>query len=481
MFFHQRFIPGLAIASYMVGDEKAKAVAVIDPTRDVEEYIRIADGEGLRITHILETHVHADFVSGSAELKARLGGEVQVVASGAGGAEWTPPYADQVVRDGDSVKLGKIRLQAMHTPGHTPEHLAWTLFDETRSSDTPWLLFTGDFVFVGDVGRPDLLGPEQQKQLAHQLYGSVFEKLPAVPDFTEIFPAHGAGSLCGKAIGSRLSSTLGFERRFNASLQPKPEPQWTEALLKDMPLAPPYFRRMKAVNAAGPAILGPELPGQKRLTARTIHERLCEHCMVVDVRPKEAFAAAHIPGAINIPLGDNFPTWAGWVLPYDKQLVIVPASTDDMLEVITHLIRVGLDQVGGCMADGMDAWQNAGFPIAQLDAMPVQELAARLGDPETDRPLVLDVRTDGEWNAGHIDGAMHIHGGVLSDRIAQVPKDRPIVVICGTGYRGSIAASFLKSQGYENVANVLGGMSAWKAAGLAMSFPPLPCTPGTPG
>jgi len=464
MYFHQRFIPGLAIASYMVGDEKAKSVAVIDPTRDVDEYLRIAQQEGLHITHILETHVHADYVSGSAELKARLNGEAKVVVSGMGGKEWTPPYADVVVKDGDEVKLGSIRLKAIHTPGHTPEHVAWAVFDDTRSSETPWMMFSGDFVFVGDVGRPDLLGPEQRKTLAAQLYKSIFTKLPMLPDFMEIFPGHGPGSLCGKAIGSRRSSTLGFERRFNASLQPKPEEEWTKALLNDMPLAPPYFRRMKQVNSTGPTILGHDLPGQKRMTAREIHDRFCDTCMVVDVRPKEAYAAAHIPGSINIPLGQNLPSWAGWVLPYDKRLVIVLSDPSEMPQVVTHLIRVGLDQIEGYMEDGMDAWENAGFEIAKLDSITPRELDARLKSDEV--LFVLDVRTDTEWNAGHIDGAMHIHGGILKDHIGEVPKDRPIAVICGTGYRGSIAASFLKSNGYENVANVLGGMTAWKSANL---------------
>jgi hydroxyacylglutathione hydrolase len=466
MFFHQRFVPGLAITSYMVGDEKARAVAVIDPTRDVEEYIRIAKTEGLHITHILETHVHADYVSGSAELKARLGGEPKVAVSGMGGKEWTPPYADVVVNDGDELKLGAIRLRAMHTPGHTPEHVMWALYDDTRSRETPWLLFTGDFLFVGDVGRPDLLGPEQRKELVHRLYHSVFDKLPPLADFTEIFPGHGAGSLCGKAIGSRRSSTLGFERRFNRSLQKADESQWTEALLKDMPLAPPYFRRMKQVNSQGPAILGQDLPGQKRFSAAEIHQRLCPQCMVLDVRPKEAFAAAHVPGSINIPLGQNLPSWAGWVLPYDKHLVIVPSAPSDMPQVVTHLIRVGLDRVEGYMEDGMDAWENGGYALSSLEMISVQELQSRLRDSASMRPFVLDVRTESEWNGGHIDGALHIHGGVLKDRFGEVPRDRPIAVVCGTGYRGSIAASFLKSNGYDNVANVVGGMTAWKAAGI---------------
>jgi hydroxyacylglutathione hydrolase len=464
MFFHQRFIPGLAIASYMVGDEKAKQVAVIDPTRDVDEYIQIAKDEGLHITHILETHVHADYVSGSAELKSRLDGKPQVVVSGMGGKQWTPPYADQVVKDGDELMLGNIRLKAVHTPGHTPEHVTWALYDNTRSEDVPWLLFTGDFLFVGDVGRPDLLGPDEQEALAHQLYASVFEKLNAMPDYTEIFPAHGSGSLCGKAIGSRRSSTLGFERKFNPALQPADEAEWTDTLLKNMPLAPPYFKLMKKVNSAGPAVLGKDLPGQKRFTAKELHDRVCADCMVVDVRAKEAYATAHIPGSINIPLGQNLPSWAGWVLPYDKRLLIVPSTPSEMHEVVTHLIRVGLDRIEGYLDDGMDAWENQGFELSQLGSISAQELSARLSAKSP--PFVLDVRTESEWSSGHIDGALHIHGGVLKERYDEVPRDRPIAVICGTGYRGSIAASFLKSNGYDDVSNVLGGMTAWKAAEL---------------
>lgn len=466
MFFYQRFIPGLAIYSYMVGDERSKQCAVIDPTRDVSEYLQVARREGLRITHVLETHVHADFVSGSAELKDRLGDEVQVVVSGMGGAEWTPPYADRVVGDGDEVALGSIRLKAVHTPGHTYEHVAWALFDDGRSKDTPWLVFTGDFLFVGDVGRPDLLGEDARKKLAHQLYESVFGVLPGLPDFTEVFPAHGSGSLCGKAIGSRGSSSLGYERRFNGALQKRDEPDWVATLLKGMPIAPPYFRRMKKVNAEGPKVLGPELPGQRRFTAKQVHERTCEHCLIVDVRPKEAFAAAHIPGSVNIPLGHNLPTWAGWVLPYDRPTLIVPDDPADVPEVVTHLLRVGFDDIQGYLEGGLADWETHGFELGRLETISVHDLAARLA---TDgRPFVLDVRTDSEWDSGHVEGAHHIHGGKLEERYAEVPRDRPVAVVCGSGYRASIASSFLKRKGYSELANVLGGMSAWKAAGLTM-------------
>ena len=312
MYFHQRFIPGLAIYSYIIGDEKTKEAAVIDPTRDVDDFIDIAKREGLHIKHVLETHVHADFVSGSREMKDRLGDDLTIHASGMGGKDWTPPYADHVVQDGDEVSLGNVRLKAIHTPGHTLEHISWALYDDSRSVDTPWLIFTGDFVFVGDVGRPDLLGEEARQLLAHQLYQSVFGKLPPLPDFAEIFPGHGAGSLCGKAIGSRASSTLGFERRFSSALNEKPETEWIADLMNQMPLSPPYFARMKQVNKNGPRVIGTELPGQRRWSAQEVHQRACQNCLIVDVRSKESFAAAHIPGAINIPFGPTLPTW-GWM------------------------------------------------------------------------------------------------------------------------------------------------------------------------
>ncbi len=467
MFFRQHFVPGLAIYSYMVGDEKTKQCAVIDPTRFADEYLTIAKREGLRIAHVLETHVHADFVSGSAELKARLGEEVQVFVSGTGGEAWTPPYADRVVNDGSEISLGTVRLKAIHTPGHTHEHVSWALFDDTRSKDTPWLVFTGDFLFVGDVGRPDLLGEEARKKLAHQLYESVFRVLPGLPDFTEVFPGHGAGSLCGKALGSRGSTTIGFERRFNEALQAREEPAWVASLLKGMPIAPPYFRRMKQINAEGPAVIGTQWPGQRRFTAKQVHGRTCEHCLIVDVRPKEAFAAAHIPGSINIPLGHNLPTWAGWVLPYDRPALIVADDPADVPEVVMHLLRVGFDDVQGYLEGGLADWEGHGYHLGRLETLSVHDLTARLkGDGP---PFVLDVRTDSEWDAGHIAGAHHIHGGTLEERYAEVPRDRPVAVLCGTGYRASIASSFLKREGYHDVANVLGGMTAWKAAGLPIA------------
>jgi hydroxyacylglutathione hydrolase len=462
MFLHQRFVPGLAIASYLVGDEKTKQLVVIDPTRDVDDFIRIARDEGLRVAHILETHVHADFVSGARELKHRLNGEPVIHCSGMGGSEWTPTYADQVVRDGDEVKLGQLRLRAMHTPGHTPEHVSWALFDDARSADTPWMLFSGDFVFVGDVGRPDLLGEVERAKLAHQLYQSVFKTIAPLPDFTEVFPGHGAGSLCGKAIGSRRSSTLGFERRFNPSMQTLAEPHWTDTLLRGMPTAPPYFKRMKKLNRDGPPILGAELPGRRAITPRELSNEWLKQCVVLDTRSPEAFAAAHVPGSISIPLNVQMATWAGWVLPSDRPLVLVVAKSDDLREVVIQLTRVGFDRIEGHLDGGVGAWQAQGFPVARFETISVESLDARRRSASP--PLVLDVRSDSEWESGHIDGAVHIPFGEVESRANELPRDRDIAVMCGAGNRSAIATSLLKRAGIERVAGVIGGMTAYNRA-----------------
>lgn len=472
MYFRQRFVPGLAIASYLVGDEKSGRAAVVDPTRDVDWYIETARRQRMRITDVLETHVHADYVSGARELKARLAADgVTIHCSGEGGDAWVPRYADRVVADGDEVALGDVRLRALHTPGHTLEHVTWLVFDQTRSVDVPWLALTGDFLFVGDVGRPDLLGAEAQKELAEQLYQSVFDRLEALPEFVEVHAGHGQGSLCGKALSSRVASTVGFERRFNPALRHAEEQSWVDRLLADMPPAPPYFQRMKRVNQQGPAILGPELPGRRPLSASQVHQGLCENCQTLDLRSKEAFAAGHVPGSINIALSDTLPTWAGWVLEYDRPLLLVLDDPSQHEAAATHLVRVGFDEIHGYLDGGIGAWEAGGYPLERIETLSVHELKKRLEGEGDDRPAVLDVRTASEWRTGHIDGATHIHTGDLSSRLDEVPADRPVAVLCGSGERGSIAASLLKRAGRGRVLNVLGGMTAWRAAGLPMIKP----------
>jgi hydroxyacylglutathione hydrolase len=257
---------------------------------------------------------------------------------------------------------------------------------------------------------------------------------------------------------------LGYERAYSPSLQRKPPDEWIADLLEDMPLSPPYFKRMKQVNRDGAPILGSRWPGQQRRSAKEVHERVCEDCLVVDTRSKEAYAAAHVPGSINIPLGNNLPTWAGWVLPYDRPILTIVDEPQEAREVATHLIRVGFDDLHGYLEGGIGAWETAGYELARLETMSVHRLHEHQsnGQPMT----VVDVRTDQEWDAGHIAGALHVHGGILQDHIDEIPRDQPIAVVCGSGYRASIASSFLKRQGFEDVTNVIGGMSAWKAADL---------------
>ena len=260
---------------------------------------------------------------------------------------------------------------------------------------------------------------------------------------------------------------MGFERLFNPSLQSKPESTWVENLLHEMPLSPPYFKRMKHVNKVGADIVGPVLPGQKRWSAPAVQQRTCEDCLIVDVRAKESFAAAHIPGAINIPFGNNLPTWAGWVLPYDRPILLMVDQASQVESVVTNLLRVGFDDIQGFVDGGINAWETAGFPLERLNTASVHQLQ-QLRQNEK-RLVVVDVRTESEWNAGHIEDALHIHGGTLPDRVEEIPADRPVAVVCGSGYRASIASSFLRREGFEDVTNVLGGMSAWKAADLPVT------------
>jgi len=461
LFFQKINTPGLAIFSYMVADPKTKKCAVIDPTRDVNKYLEIARQNNLVITDILETHVHADFVSGSRELKNRLGEDPTIHCSGMGGKEWTPTYADHIVHDADEVILGDIRLKAIHTPGHTSEHIVWAIFDDRRSSDAPCMLFSGDFLLVGDVGRPDLLGKEAQLELSHQLYKSIFEVLPKIPDFTEVYPAHGAGSMCAKTIGSRDSSSVGYEKQFNMSLKPMPEEEWTRRLMEGMPPPPPYFRRMKKVNVEGPSLLGTAPYDKLRaFTPSELNDLIHENCLVVDARSKESFASIHIPGSINIPLAPNFASWSGWILPYDKPIVLVLEDEGQLEEGVKQLYLVGYDKVEGYLKNGISSWENDGLKTSHLGVLSVQELHEKLSkqDPSF---LVIDVRTDGEWKSGHIQGALHHPVGTIPAVLNQLPKDKELVVACGTGYRASIAASILKREGFEKVTNLMGGMTAW--------------------
>ncbi|MBI4478096.1 MAG: MBL fold metallo-hydrolase [Acidobacteria bacterium] len=452
----QRFdVPGLSHYSYLL--ESAGAAAVIDPKRDVDSYIETAAAHDVNIVAVFETHIHADYASGALELARTVGADLFVSGHDAGETfECRFPHRD--VRDGDEVTIGQVRLRALYTPGHTPEHVSFLLYDTIRNPREPLAMFSGDFIFVGSLGRPDLLGEDAKRRLASELYDSAHTRIAALPDGLEIYPAHGAGSMCGAGMSDRPQSTLGYERRSSLLLAPQDKERFIDTVLTHVPPFPPYYRRMKRVNSEGPKMIG--VPGNRALTPAEFRE--LREGVVIDVRRPEAFGGAHIPASYNIGSGPNLPVWASWIVPYDRPVLLVGDDSTNYDEARRALIRVGLDDVRGWLKAGMRAWIEAGFDQAHVRQMSVGELAAEL---END-PFVLDVRGDAEWASGHIAGARHIMGGELPDRLDEIPRDRTIHVTCGGGYRSSVAASVLRVAGYRDVVNVVGGMEAWKRSSL---------------
>lgn len=462
MFFQRIFTPGLSINSYLLGDEKTKRCIAIDPTRHVIPFIMQTQNAGLDITDILETHVHADYVSGSKELKHQLNGKPLIYASGMGGDEWIPAYTDVVVGQGTQIKIGDLRLEPIHTPGHTPEHLIWVCYDESRSSRTPWFAFTGDCVFVGSVGRPDLLGAEKEMLMASQLYQTLFEVLAPLPDFLEIFPSHGAGSLCGKSLKGRATSTLGFERLFNPYLKKESKEKWISNLLKELLPVPAYFQRLKKINVEGPPLLSSlkavkwnqeeEGPGLDQL-------------FLLDVRHPEVFAASHLKGSLNIPCSHSFCQWIGWMIPPNTPIGLVVENKYVYSEVVDLLRVMGFDQEIWIIQWEGD--QTLSYPFSSFPVMEVEELAKK---HSMESLYVLDVRTPEEWFSGHIPGSHHIELNYLEDALKELPKDQSIALLCRSGQRASLAASLLQKHGFPSVMNVRGGIQAWKQASLPLEL-----------
>lgn len=455
---------GLAHYSYAVGCPAAGEMAVVDPRRDVDVYLDYAESHDLRVTHVLETHIHADYASGARELARGADAELWVSAYD-DGEDYRVAFEHRDMNEGASVELGSVRLEALHTPGHTPEHLSFLVYDRERSEEVPELMLSGDFLFVGSVGRPDLLGEEATRELASRMYDSVREKLAPLPDGLEVHPAHGSGSMCGSGMGGRPSSTLGFERIANPYLDPGlSREEFVERLVGSVPPFPDYYRRMKEVNARGPELLE-GLPGDEAIRAARFKELVDGGHVVIDLRDQLAFGGGHVPGAYGIGAGTDLSTWAAWVVPYDRPLLLIPPGGGDVESSIRALVRVGLDDVRGWLRGGMEAWMHAGYPVAELPQVSATELYERLRDGRAIE--VVDVRTDEEWRAGHIAGARHVMGGTLPERTDAVPGgDRTVAVVCGGGYRSTVAASVLERAGRRNLVNVSGGMSAWKRAGL---------------
>ena len=461
MFFRQFYIEGLAEMSYMVGSRSPGAVAVIDPIRDMDMYLETARQEGVKITHIFETHIHADFVSGARELTEKTGGKIYL--SSHGGKDWQYEFDHVPMEEGDEIEVGQYKIKVIHTPGHTPEHVILTVTDTSRSEE-PWMVFTGDFLFVGDIGRPDLLGDRFSEELAEKLYESIHTKLLRLPDWVEVYPAHGEGSLCGKNLGSKRSTTIGFERRFNYALQPMSQKDFIRMILQEQPSAPAYFRRMKKVNKEGPKVLG-AVPQPKPLGPKEVKSLLDEGALLIDVRSPEAFGGAHIKGAYSIPLDPSFPTWVGYLVSPEKPIVLVVERKEDIEGIVRHLIRVGYDEIVGYLEGGVRAWLMEGYPIAEIPQISASELKRKMAEEKG--MVVLDVRTDSEWNSFRYPYALHMHAGQLPERYSELglDKNQPIAVTCRSGHRGSIAGSILEQKGFNKLYNLLGGMVAWQNSG----------------
>ena len=465
MYFQHFHDPRLAQASYMIGCQRTGEALVVDPNRDVERYVNAATREGLRVTHVTETHIHADFVSGARELAHRTG--AKLLLSSEGGADWQYAYAGEsrarLIADGDHFMVGNIRIDVLHTPGHTPEHLSFLVTD-TPAKAGPWGILTGDFVFVGDVGRPDLLeraaGMKGTMEAgAHALFQSLV-RFRALPDHLQVWPGHGAGSACGKAIGAVASSTVGYEKLANWGLSTTDEREFVRLVLEGQPEAPSYFKEMKRINREGPPVVGVRRPPDS-LPADSLGDLLRRGALVVDTRPAAMFAAGHVPGTINIPLDDGFTTSAGWLLPYDEDVYLISDDVRTVAEAVRDLTAIGLDRVAGVLdTEAIRVWTRTGHALQRIPQATPRETAAMIARGAT----VIDVRGRTEWEAGHLPGSRSIPLGYLVDHLDELSTERPLVVQCHSGKRSVVAASLLQARGISNVVSMSGGFAQWSAA-----------------
>ena len=461
MYFKQFYLGCLAHASYLIGSEGE--AAVVDPQRDVDQYIKEAEAQNFKIKYVIETHLHADFVSGHQELAERTG--AQIVFGQKAGA--TFPHLP--VKDGDELHIGSIRLRMLETPGHTPESISM-LVDDPAKFDEPMKVLTGDTLFIGDVGRPDLAGARgyTAEQMADMLYDSLHEKLLTLDDSIEVYPAHGAGSMCGRNISNETSSTIGEQRKFNYALKPMSKETFVKMMTTDLPEVPAYFPKDAEINRSGAATLM-ELPRPQELTPQEINQLVQVGTLVVDVRTAAQFGAGHIPGAINLGLGGQFASWAGSLIAIELPLVIVADEPAQIDEAVMRLARVGIENIKGYLSDGMYAWDQAGLTNVTIPQMPIDELKLQI-EEHADLQIV-DVRRPAEFNVGHAPGAVNLQLATLEENLGQLDPQRPTAVLCQSGYRSSAATSVLAQHGFNNLFNVVGGTTAWINAGYPPAQP----------
>jgi hydroxyacylglutathione hydrolase len=456
MFFKQFYLGCLAHASYMIGSEGEGAV--VDPQRDVEQYIAEAAARNLQIKYVIETHLHADFVSGHRELAARTGAEIIF------GERAQAKFPHRAVRDGDEIKLGKVLLKFIETPGHTPEGIS-ILVTDTENPNEPSKILTGDTLFIGDVGRPDLAGSKgyTTEQMAAMLYDTLHDKILTLPDETEVYPAHGAGSMCGRNISNETSSTIGVQRRTNYALQRMSKDEFVRMMTENLPPAPGYFSMDAELNRAGAGRLD-ELPKPNSLSPTEVKKMLADGHIALDVSANEKFGAGHIPGSINIGLKGQFASWAGTLLSPQTPIILIADTDAEVNEAQMRLARVGLEKVAGYLAGGITAWRDAGFEVARIPQITVAELHEILS--QTDDAQILDVRRTTEYEQSHVPHARNIPLDKLtSSNLDELDSQKPLYVICAGGYRSSAATSLLEARGFQNLHNIIGGTSAWINAG----------------
>ncbi|MBK9930242.1 MAG: MBL fold metallo-hydrolase [Saprospiraceae bacterium] len=464
MYFQHIYDKSLAQASYFIGCQKAGVAAVIDAKRDVDTYIEIAKANNMKITHIFETHIHADFLAGSRELAQLTGADLYL--SDEGGEGWQYQFPHVGLKDGDKIKIGNLTMEVLHTPGHTPESVSFLLTDNP-ASNKPVMLFTGDFVFVGDVGRPDLL--EKAAGItgtsavgAHQMYDSI-RKFNALEDYIQVWPGHGAGSACGKALGSVPSTTVGYEKARNWAFQyADDETGFVQYLLADQPEPPKYFAMMKHLNKVDRPLLT-SVPVLSKLSADELKAALAKDIKLIDARSKSDFANAFIPGSINIQGNNSFATWAGWFIKYDEPFMLL-ADESQLDDLTRKLMRIGLDNIYGYVSS-TSIWTEAGGTLQKANMITIEEAKQLI---HNNGVQVVDLRGAAEFNAGHISKAENIFVGTLPENLEKIKKDRKVIIHCQGGDRSSIAYSLLVKKGYTNLVNFSGGINEWVNAAEAV-------------
>jgi hydroxyacylglutathione hydrolase len=463
MYFKQFYLGCLAHASYLIGSEGE--AAIVDPQRDVDEYIAEANAHGLQIKYVIETHLHADFVSGHQELAARTGAEIVF------GEKANAAFTHRPVHDGEEIKFGKAVLRFMETPGHTPEGIC-VLVTDTEVSDQPQKILTGDTLFIGDVGRPDLAGGKgyTPQMMAEMMYDSLHGKIMKLPDEVEVYPAHGAGSMCGKNMSKETWSTIGEQRKFNYALQPMTKEHFVSVMTADLQEAPAYFPRDAEINRSGARGLS-ELSPPQALSPQEVSQLREQGQVLLDVRSAADFGTGHVPGSVNIGLGGQFAIWAGSLIPLNAAIVVIADTSTQVDESVVRLARVGIENVKGYLEGGVENWRRAGYPVDSIPQVSVNELKEKLAT--TADLQVVDVRRPAEYGNGHVPRALNAPLATLDRVAAQLPfeKDKPTVVICAGGYRSSAAASLLEKFGFTNLLNVSGGTGAWINAGYPVETP----------